>query len=214
MSLRRFISAGAIFAWPLDNQPLQEARDRHVVTGAPTAGGIGPYGPFLTFDGAADYITLGAAYEDQLRFDSGTQDFSVVAWVRRDAAALATIGYVIDKRDGAGDGWRFRVDQFGNVQFSVNFTGGLGPATIQDTLWHSVIGVVDRSVNITVYLDGIAGTPAAAAGIAMATTTAPTIGAQSYVGGSLWNGDIAGVFAIPQILSAAECLAISNGEAF
>jgi hypothetical protein len=212
VNVERVIRAGAIWGWPRGNLPLQEARHFYAVTGNPTVG-HGKYGPHLTF-GGSDYVTLTAAEEALLRFDTAAEDFSIVARVRRDAAALATIGYVIDKRDGAGDGWRFRVDQFGNVQFSVNFTGGLGPATIQDALWHSLIAVVDRSADITVYLDGTPGTPAASVGAVMATTTAPTIGAQSYVGGSLWNGDIADVWIIDSVLTAAECLAISTGKVF
>ena len=209
-SLRRYDAVGAVFSWPKTAQPLQEARDRHVVSGAP---GVcdSPYGRALSFDGAADYITLGAAHEDLLRFDSGTQDFSVVAWVRR--AVTGVTGVVFDKRDGATDGYFLYVRDTDIPFFYVNAAGITGPA-VADTEWHCLIAVVDRSASITMYTDGIPGGSTAIAGPAMATTTAPRIGAKSFDGASKFNGDIAGVLVFPRVLSAVECLDIATGRAF
>ncbi len=206
MNLRRYIQAGAVWAWPLSAQPLQEARDRAVVSGAP---GVvnSPYGRALSFDGAADYVTLGAAWEDQLRFDQGTQDFSVVAWVRR--AVTGAFQFIFDKRDAGNDGWILYFFNDDRLTFQLGASLAFGP-TVTDTDWHSAITVVDRSADITVYTDGVAGTPVAIAGPAMATTIAPRIAAGSFDGTSKFNGDIAGVVIFPRVLSPAECLGMTG----
>ncbi len=207
MGLRRYLDVGAVWAWPPGNAPLQEARSRYTVTGAPTVG-VGPWGPFLTFDGT-DYVTLTAAEEWRLRFDSGTQDFSVGAWVRRGATGANQV--VLSKEDGANDGWDLRFRTTDAIQFQLNADSAGGPATITDELWHSIIGVVDRSASLYVYVDGVAGSGVAIAGPVMATTSVPRIGARSFDASEKYEGDIAGVFLINRILSAAECLGIASG---
>lgn len=208
-SLRRYFQLpGVVWCWPLSNQPLQEARDRHTVTGAPTVA-RGPWGPGLSFDGANDYVTLGAAWEDQLRFDSGAQDFSVVAWVRRGATAADHT--ILSKEDAVDDGWILRFTSADAVQFKLNATSAGATGTLTDALWHTVIATVDRSTGLLVYLDGVPGGGVALAGPAMATTTAPRIGARAHDASDKYEGDIAGLAVVNYLLSAAECLNIATG---
>ncbi len=207
-SLRRYVSSGgATFAWPLSAEPLQEARDRHVVAGVP---GVvnSPYGRALSFDGANDYITLGAAWEDQLRFDQGTADFSIVAWVRR--GVTGAWHWICGKRDASNDGYAFAFGIDDTLIGTVDNIAIYGPSTVTDALWHCVAFVVDRSGDALVYIDGTPGTGVAIGGEVMATTIAPTIGCRAY--DNLWRfqGDIAGVVIFDRVLSAAECLGMTG----
>lgn len=213
MSLRRYFQQpSCVFAWPLTGHPLQEARDRHAVTGNPTQG-RGPYNNHVGLDGANDYITLGSCWEIPLRFDSGSQDFSVVAWVRR--AVTGADHAIISKMDAWGDGWHFRFSATDRLQFFVNGAVDFSDVTITDTNWHNVAGVVDRSASIQVYLDGVAASaPTVIAGPAMATTIVPRIGASSWNAGQKFQGDIAGIVIINRILSPEEAWDISHGTAF
>lgn len=211
-SLRRFFQLpDVVWAWPLSNQPLQEARDRHAVTGVPVQG-VGPWGPYLTFDGSADYVTLGAAWEDQLRFDSGTQDFSIVMWLR--VLVVGMTNFFVSKIDAWTDGW-YLYQSVGIPRFGVNANITASVGAIPDTNWHCLIGVVDRSAEIRLYLDGsLDGRTAAIAGPAMATTTTPRIAAASQDGSQKFGGDIAGIAVLNRVLSAAECAGIATGKAF
>ena len=211
MNLRRYLQAGAVWAFPLGNQPLQEARSRYAVTGNPTQG-AGPWGPFLSFDPSADYITLTAAQEHLLRFDSGALDFSVCAWVRRGATGANQV--IFSKEDGANDGWDLRFRTTDAIQFQLNADSAGGPALITDDDWHCIVGVVDRSASLLVYVAGVVGAGVAIAGPAMATTSVPRMGARSFDASEKYEGDIAGVFVIGRVLSAAECLGLATGEAF
>ena len=212
MGLRRYISVGARFAFPLDNQPLQEARERHVVTGNPTEG-IGPWGPYLTFDGAADYLTLGASWEDQLRFDLGTQDFSLVVWFRLDA--VGAVQTLFDKRDGDNDGYVFFVDASDNLQFSLDAIDVSGTATLVVSTWYCGIITIDRSGNGQLYLNGVTdGAAVAIGGEVMATTTAPRIGAESAAAANYLEGAVAGIVVADRVYSPEECAGIAQGKAF
>lgn len=212
MSMRRFLQAGALWAWPLGNQPLQEARDRYVVTGAP---GVvqSPWGMSLSMDGLADYFTLTSAEEFWLRFDSGSQDFSIVSWLYTTKEAFEEI---IDKRDALNDGWELAVQADGNPLFRLNALACTGPsANIFDDLWHCVIATVDRDGNMYMYVDGVAGTAQAVGGAVMATTVSPRVGCCSYVAlTNLFEGAIAKIGIIDRILSADEALDLSTGAGF
>jgi len=182
-----------------------------VVTGNPTVE-AGPWGNALVLDGATDYVTLGAAWEDQLRFNAGTQDFSIVAWVRLSALADATI---FDKRDGADDGWLLYTWTDGG-DCGVGFGLDHDYAYVDEVLfeanrWYCVGASVDRSTLMTAYMNGVAGANTHnPAGEVMATTTAPRIGAQSFDGDVKFSGAIAGVVLFNRILTPAEHLALAG----
>lgn len=206
-SMRRFLDdPSCVFAWPRGSQPLQEARDRYTVAGAPAAE-LGSWGNAATFGGAADYITLGAHEGFKTRFDSATQDFSIAAWCRRGATGANQTLYSVE--DGADDGWIFRFLSTDVAQIKVNAASAGSPA-VADTDWHCVVGVVDRSASLLVYLDGVAGSGVAIAGPAMATTADPTIGVRLYDTSDYYDGAIAGVCVWNRVLSAAECLSLSG----
>ncbi len=209
-SLRRYISSGgATFAWPLSAEPLQEARDRHVVTGAP---GVcnSPYGRALSLDGAADYVTLGASWEDQTRFDAGTLDFSIVTWIRR--GVTGTTHTIFDKRDADNDGWELLIFSNDQIIFSLGVTdASTGPNSFTSLDWTCLIATVDRDTAMTIYVNGQqVGTTPNPGGAAMATTTIPRIGAHSFNAINNFQGDIAGIVIFPRVLSPAECLGMTG----
>ncbi len=152
---------------------------------------------------------LGGSWEDQLRFDSGTQDFSVVVWVRMDLG-IGVPQFIISKEDVGNDGWVMRTTPTGQLVGSLNAVDATSTGIVADGLWHVAIMVVDRSVGIQLYLDGIPDGAAASVAAAMATTATPRIGADSYFGWNPLNGDVAGLFIIPRVLSAAECFDIAG----
>ncbi len=58
------------------------------------------------FDGSSEYVSI--SNEANFRFDGSTEDFSVNAWIKLDTTGTTKL--IFDKRDGAGDGWRFEVE--------------------------------------------------------------------------------------------------------
>jgi len=199
MNVRRFLQDGAIWGWPMLDNPLTEARSRYVVAGTPSLVDS-PWGKAISL---GDAITLTSEEEFSLRFDGGAQDFSIVVWARRTAANF----YVIRKLESAGDGWYFLVSS-SNFFLGINFLFTDGGA--QDTDWHCFIGTADRDGNLIVYLDGVpVGTPTALGGEVLATSIVPAIG----VGGG--GGDVAGIVVFDRVLTTAECLALAQpGRAF
>ena len=55
MNVRRFLQSGAVWGWPILDDPLTDARSRYDVTGNP---GIvdSPWGRAMSFDGTNDYL--------------------------------------------------------------------------------------------------------------------------------------------------------------
>ena len=201
--VRRHLNAGAVWAYSLGD--LADVRARHAVTGAPTIVRSPWSGRAMRFDGANDYVTL-TAQEYPLRFDAGTQDFSVVAWVRITAQGDMTI---IDKRDGADDGWLLYTwidggDCGAGFSIDPDFAYNTDNLLVTDQ-WHCIAATIDRSTLITVYVDGVPGTNTVdPAGEVMATTTAPRIGAQSFDAAAKFSGDIDAIAVWDRILSLAE----------
>ena len=198
--IRRLMNAGAVWAYSLGD--LADVRARHTVTGAPTIVNS-PLGHALRLDGTNDYVTL-VAQEFPLRFDSGTQDFSICAWVKRNA--WGAVGTVICKREAADDGWTLFFQGTEEIAFSVDGVDIVGATAVLDGDWHHVAAVIDRSGNGQLYLDGVAdGVAVAIGGEVMATTTAVRIGADSFApAGNKFNGDVRSVVAFDRILSLVE----------
>ena len=200
--IQRHLQAGAGFAYDLGD--LADVRARYTVTGAPTIVNCPVRPKAMRFDGANDYVTLGSGEEFNLRFDSGAQDFSVVAWVKRNA--WGAVGTIVDKRDADADGWVLFFIGTEEIAFSVDGVDIVGATAVLDGDWHHVAAVIDRSGNGQLYLDGVAdGVPVAIGGEVMATTTAPVIGADSFAPfANKFNGDVQMVAAWDRILSAGE----------
>ena len=55
----------------------------------------------VSLNGSSDYLDV--SNDEDLSFGSGTQDFSVFAWVKRDTTGSLDI--IVDNRDGTNDGW-------------------------------------------------------------------------------------------------------------
>jgi len=149
----------------------------------------GKFGGACSFDGVSDYVNISDATE--LQFNSITEDFSICAWIY--ALNNPTVyDLIIDKRDADNDGYRFTTQTNGRIELSLNSTDAYSAnSAITPSTWHHVCGVVDRSANIILYVDGTAsGTPVSAQEIIMSTTNDLVIGRQSYSAGSYFNGTI------------------------
>ena len=113
----------------------------------------------LLFDGNNDYVTMGDAH------NVGTSDFTISVWFRYSATENTLpqlvnkygggVGYgleIVDD-DGADDG---KVRAFiKNASARINALSA--GATAKDGDWHHATATWDRDGNLTVYLDGIAG---------------------------------------------------------
>jgi hypothetical protein len=190
---------------------LNYLRARYTVAGAPTLVS-GPFGPALEFDGAADYITLNNL-EYSLRFNAGTQDFSISCWIKRNATGTAHC--IMSKLDSLNDGWIFSIsDITDKIYFKIDTIFILGSTAI-DTDWHHVAVIVDRSGNMQVYLDGVAdSTPVAVSGEVMSTITTPRIGANTIGPLNHFNGQISNLIVIDRILSTQEIDDLAHNKVF
>ncbi|KKM99005.1 hypothetical protein LCGC14_1152180 [marine sediment metagenome] len=212
MPIWRHLIAGAVLAEKFGD--LADMRRRHTVTGNPTMI-ASPYGTAMELDGSTNYVTLGASHERGLRFDSGSQDFSLVAWIKPDASILG--GVILGKEDGVNDGYRFWISGGGRLYLHLDaidtFTD---TGIVQPTDWQCIAAVVDRSDVVTLYLGGVdvTDTQPAVGGEVMATTSVPTVGCRSYDNGLIWHGAIGIVVAYPRILTPAEVLDLATNSAF
>lgn len=204
----RHMQAGASWAYSLGD--LADVRAMHTVTGAPTIVNS-PLGKATRFDGANDYVTL-VAQEFPLRFDSGTQDFSVCAWVKRNA--WGAVHTVASKLDAADDGWVLFFTGTEEIAFSVDAVDIIGATAVLDGRWHHVAAVIDRDGNGQLYLDGAAdGVAVAIGGEVMATTTAVRVGAESFgAAANKFPGDVHSIDIWPRILTPTEVAHLANGR--
>ncbi|TXE13917.1 choice-of-anchor D domain-containing protein [Seonamhaeicola algicola] len=108
----------------------------------------------IYFDGTSDYIDV----DDHL--DLNSTEFTISAWIKRDAGTVNAS--IVSKRNAANtEGYDFRINASGHVQFSAN--GGARLVTssvaIPSNKWHQV-AVVYNSGRIRLYIDGVADTSA------------------------------------------------------
>ncbi|MFP6875997.1 MAG: LamG-like jellyroll fold domain-containing protein, partial [Roseibacillus sp.] len=106
-------------------------------------------------------VTGGAAANDL--FEAGGDSLTVSSWVR--GWPDGNWEPWVAKRGEGGQGWQLR--RRGGETSAVLTTRGTGQddnlatPVPQDGLWHHVLAVYDRSTNVkTIYVDGVAGTPA------------------------------------------------------
>ena len=190
---------------------LVDLRARGTVTGNPYIV-AGPRGGRATlFSGAAQYVTL-PAYEERVRFNSASADFSISGWVKSNNDA--EIQFIFDKRDAGNDGWAVFKTADHKIKAQFNAVTVTSDAVLIAGVWTHFTATYDRDGNLTVYVAGAAsGTPAALGSAAMATTTAPRIAAGSYfVGSNEFNGAVADLTVWPRVLTAAEVLQEYNGS--
>jgi len=211
MNCQRFIQDGAVWAWPLHEDPLTEARKRYTVTGNPQVVDS-PWGRALRFDGTNDYITLKSGEEYDLRFDSGSQDFSLATWIRYVSNGSSQI--IIDKRDAGNDGWFLMIVSDGRPQARIQALQINGPSLITDQLWHSIVLTVDRDGNAYVYFDGTPGSAVGVGSTAMATTILPKIGVVPFDLSAKFAGDMAGIVVWDRALTPEEAVDLSQGRFF
>ena len=114
----------------------------------------------LLFDGNNDYVTMTDVN------DVGTSDFTISTWFRY-SATENTLPQLINKYNG-GMGYGLEIVDDGSEDdgkiraFIKNASARINAlstgATAKDGDWHHVAATWDRDGNLTVYLDGIAGT--------------------------------------------------------
>ncbi|MFT5824514.1 MAG: hypothetical protein ACI8ZM_005782 [Crocinitomix sp.] len=164
-------------------------------------------GNMLTFDGAADYVSIGNVAE--LNFGK-TDDFTVEAWINSSSGSTAM--QIISKYEGdlfAATGWGFQISSSslafymaGGSLFDFMFSVPTGTPNVKDGLWHHVAVSYDGSNTVTgftFYIDGVAyagmdggGTVANVAGT-VANTESATIGAYDGTisgAGEYWDGSL------------------------
>ena len=114
----------------------------------------------LLFDGNNDYVTMTDVN------DVGTSDFTISTWFRY-SATENTLPQLVNKYNG-GMGYGLEIVDDGSEDdgkiraFIKNASARINAlstgATAKDGDWHHVAATWDRDGNLTVYLDGIAGT--------------------------------------------------------
>lgn len=160
----------------------------------------GKYGYALEFAGDNDYVNV--LDSDVLRFNSATQDFSVIVWAKSDVAIPDDM--LLDKRDNNDDGWVLRTIG-GVVWLSINGVDVKGTIDIGDGKWHCIGGAADRSGFGQVYIDGMPdGVPVDVSGQAMNTTGPVRFGILGYGLSNEWVGQISHILIYKRILSVGE----------
>ncbi|MBE3144974.1 MAG: LamG domain-containing protein, partial [Planctomycetes bacterium] len=176
------LSRGLVGCWPVNDKPpvlgiLHDVsgNNNHGTLVGDVSTAIGKFGSSLYFPGVTDYVTV--PDNGTLRFNSATQDFSIVLWIN---TANAGTQYVIGKLEANDDGWRV-LTTVGVVWLSVGTVDVKGAANIADGRWHQIVAVANRSGNGQIYIDGVAnGNPVSVSGLAMDTASPVIIGTSPY----------------------------------
>ncbi len=148
-----------------------------------------------------------------------TGGFSLSAFIRRNTSVKAAGNReAIFSNAGSTDGWRFGVDNGGDINYLIGGSGGtgyqegsLGGTTLMNGNWHMMTAVFDRaavlgSYTIYGYIDGVASgsatITAGAGGNVAFSTVSPGVG----YGGccDVFAGQIAQVLAYNKVLTAAQ----------
>jgi len=164
----------------------------------------------FAFDGTNDYVTVEDSADDNLSFESGTQDFSVSILVKTLRGGNQTI---IDKRDGNDDGWRLVLtNAYPWLQIDGRDVKSNQYDLISDGLWHHIVVSIDRSGNGTIYIDGVVskGTASAVNGEAMDIASDLYIGRDSYQSSGYFTGDLDAVMIFNKKLTENEVAWLYN----
>jgi hypothetical protein len=106
---------------------------------------------YLQFDGINDFLNS----SNNVYYEIGTtRDLSISMWIKTNSDT----GELLAKSTGAFPLYRFQVSS-GKILFRVNDgvsnLNTISVNTVDDNLWHNVVATVDRSSNVTVYIDSI-----------------------------------------------------------
>ena len=143
---------------------------------------------------------------EKTAFIFGTGDFTLSCWIR--SGGLADQQAAIGKYNGTAAYWWLGID--GNTPvFGLNGVSCYGATGVVDTKWHLLTGVRSGN-NITVYLDGVAGTPADVTGLSDTLDDYPVVGALGTPIVACWFGRLDEIKIYSRALSEAEILALKE----
>ena len=207
MKIRRYhVDPSCVFAESFGD--LEYVRNRHTVTGNPTICNS-PWGKAMVFDGTNDYVTFDSACESALRFDSGSQDFSIVMYLK----PTAIDNYILCKWDGVEDGWMLYSHSDSGIGFLINHDYSY---TAENTFvaggWYCVVVSVVRASSVTPYINGVnTGVILDPAGEAMSTTANVRVGDSTAGVSGKFAGAVYGMIAFNRALSATEAMNFYTG---
>ena len=120
------------------------------------AGRIGAYS--VNLDGSDDGFNI----SDSNSLDSGTDSFTVEAWIKHDTAGSQDVILAKHETSGADGGFKLLMESDGDLTFGIDDDNTFGPddaatstaATYDDDVWHHVAGVREGSSKISLYIDG------------------------------------------------------------
>lgn len=175
------------------------------------------YQRYMEFDGSNDYVSK--SNDADLNFGAHT-DFSIEVIFKTSSAGTMVL---VEKGSTTGTDKRYSVYVNTNRKLAfwlddaANPTGGTSSSAVGDGEWHHGACTFDRDGNGTIYIDGAAdGTPVSIAGVTATIDDATkplAIGISANdLSTSPFTGDIALVHIWNRKLSAAEVLALYNGQ--
>ena len=206
---------GLVAYWPFDGGSTLDFsvyhNDGEAIGAKPTTDRFGRPDHAYLFDGTDDYIAIANSPSLQI----GTGDYTIAAWIRSNVPFSygrifskgsfgCTTGYMM--RLGGTKGWLENArDGACHVFFG-------GRKTVADGAWHFIVGVVDRDVGATIYVDGAFDT------MQMIDTSAydlsndrdPTIGVADQMSQEFFSGKIDDVRIYSKALSALEVRTLYN----
>ena len=195
------LTSGLMGFWPFENGSGTTADD---LSGNGNAGTLangptwttGQVGGALTLDGIDDAVTYTAAPE--------LDDFSEItlsAWVNHSA----TTGWrsIIDKRDGAFDGYDLYISSSGRLFMRVNNQTLQGTTVVADGTWHHVVGVYDGN-QMLLYVDGVLDASATVGSLTIDTWRTLRLGENWELGNSFFAGTMDEVRIYDRALDAGE----------
>lgn len=165
---------------------------------------IGAKGMALRFDGS-DYVDCGN--NDDLRFASNTQDFSIVMQIKR-AAVSGGYEMLLDMRDGDNDGWVLLLLNNNKLSFRLNTQDTDASSIIWANEYLNIIACVDRTDKVHLYVNGVELSYSKQQSVASQTITTTVnlllgvdaFGAKFYY----FNGDILNIIIYNKALSQDE----------
>jgi hypothetical protein len=210
------IPADEVARWTLDNTAIDSATvgtaNNLSLFGSPlytTGSRVGTHA--LALDGVVQY----ASTSNQTDLNIGTGDFAISGWFYRTPNAATNLR-VISK--GAGTDTNKGYAIYGG-DTGLNVALGNGTMRIYankgfsgTNSWHHVAVNFDRDGNMTMYIDGVAGTPvpiSAFNGLDLSSTDALNLGRNVNSGAQLWPGRLDQFRIFKRILTQSEITALA-----
>ena len=168
---------------------------------------------------------------DNGNLDIGTNDFTMMAWIRTNISASGGGGLmrILSKRDTAGRGYQFELDGSAQNILRVSFFlgdgtvsafgGAASPTDLAGNKWHHVAITFDRDTAATYYVDGVPdGSPPnrsiSAAQGSLANSLNLLVGTNNpeFAAGNGFNGTIDELMIFNRSLSAQQVYAIWRNQ--